>query len=116
MEGYLGKDWWQVKEQIYSEDMLKTFCIGTLCVSLFIRNKRAKTGASSFPIAFCFNETKATLNIAIAVYYETKNGDITRGSKENHYSAAFTQREMTEEEQEVEDAFLASSIKLSFEE
>jgi hypothetical protein len=111
LQPLLGKHWWQVEEVLLGQEgdespERKVF-IGTLSVSFYRRNKQARSGASKFPISFCFHEKKAALRIGIAVYYQTEGGDITRGSKENHYSAHVTERQNTQQEQQDEDEFFA---------
>ena len=112
MESMLGKSWWKVEQFLQSaESNEQLVYIGVLSLSLYHRNKHAKSGASRFPVSFRFDEKKATLRIGMAVYYETEGGNITRGSKEDHYFGVVTEKQLTQEEQQDEDEFFAGFQK-----
>jgi hypothetical protein len=107
MEAFFGKNWWKIEHILQNEDKSKEFLVDTLGVSFFIQTHCTKSGAMRSPISFEYNKSKVVLKITMAIYYETEQGDITRGAKENHYSAAVTFRKNTKEEQAIQDAFLA---------
>jgi hypothetical protein len=105
LEELMGKSWWKV-EEVLATDGEEVVYVGTLSVSFFKRNKRAKRGASKFPIKFRFEEEKFRVRIGMSVYYETESGDITRGTKEDSYYPGLTFRKNTEQEQVEENEFL----------